>query len=122
MPSTLTWVTAAPASEESRTRRSALPSVSPKPRSSGSTWKRPKSSDEWRASTFATMFSKMGASSRSGDRARARSRLEVRAGRCAAWPNGPLARIELDDQLFVDGNFDLIAAGEVDDPAAHTCD
>src|SRR5258706_247597 len=77
MPSTFTWVTAAPASEESSTRRSALPSVRPKPRSSGSTWKRPKSSQVWRASTFATMGSdpytgKVWASSRTdGDKAAA---------------------------------------------------
>src|SRR3954452_22071796 len=122
MPSTFTWVTAAPASDESSTRRSALPSVRPKPRSSGSTWKRPKSSDEWRASTFATVFSTKGGPPRGPVAAQEPGRADVRAGRYAARPNGPLARIELDDQLFVDGNFDFIATGQVDDPTAHVGD
>ncbi len=39
-PSILTELTAAPWSDESRTRRRALPNVCPKPRSSGSTSKR----------------------------------------------------------------------------------
>jgi hypothetical protein len=40
-PSILTAVIPAPWSDESSTRRSALPSVTPKPRSSGSQVKRP---------------------------------------------------------------------------------
>ena len=39
-PSILTELTAAPSSDDRRTRRSALPNVCPKPRSSGSTSKR----------------------------------------------------------------------------------
>src|SRR5215208_2135969 len=121
MPSTFTWVTAAPASEESRTRRRALPSVRPKPRSSGSTWKRPKSSDVCRASTFATIGSdKVEASSRTDGYAAKRRTVSVAAPRCQAeWS---LARIELDDQLFVDGDFDLISTRQGDDLAAHVRD
>ena len=43
-PSSLTEVTAAPSSEESSTRRSELPNVYPKPRSSGSITKTPRCS------------------------------------------------------------------------------
>ena len=39
-PSIFTELTAAPSSDDRRTRRSALPNVCPKPRSSGSTSKR----------------------------------------------------------------------------------
>src|SRR4051794_39171315 len=121
MPSTFTWVTAAPASDESSTRRRALPSVRPKPRSRGSTWKRPKSSDVCRASTFATIGSdKVEASSRTDGYATKRRTVSVAAPRCQAeWS---LARIELDDQLFVDGDFDLVSTRQGNDLAAHVRD
>src|SRR3954447_9726297 len=41
------------------------------------------------------------------------------AGRRAARPSGALARIELDDQLLVDGDFDLVPAGESENLTAH---
>ena len=44
-PSILTEVTAAPSRDESSTRRSELPNVWPKPRSSGSTSNRPSVAD-----------------------------------------------------------------------------
>src|SRR4051794_22118964 len=126
MPSTFTWVTAAPANDESSTRRRALPRVRPNPRSSGSTWKRPKSSEVWRAPTFATMVSdietdKVWASSRTGG-CTARARFVSAARRRAARPSGALARIELDDQLLVDGDFDLIPTGERHDSSTHARD
>src|SRR3954470_23438953 len=41
------------------------------------------------------------------------------ASRGAARPSGALARIELDDQLLVDGDFDLVPAGESKHLTAH---
>ena len=52
VPSTLTEVTAAPSSEESSTRRSELPNVWPKPRSSGSITKTPR----WSSTSSWTIF------------------------------------------------------------------
>src|SRR5690349_19487614 len=61
---------------------------------------------------------KVGASSRT-DGGAAPARLVSAARRRAARPSGALARIELDDQLLVDGDFDLIPTRQTDHLAAH---
>src|SRR5436305_11954041 len=90
VPSTLTEVTAAPASDESSTRRSELPNVWPKPRSSGWIWKMPRcsSTSSW------TIFGSWKFISRVAKRGFL-----------------PLLRVELDDELFLDGGVDLRALG-----------
>src|SRR3954447_2566294 len=87
VPSTFTEVTAAPSRDESRTRRSELPNVWPKPRSSGSIWKTPRCSS---ASSW-TIFGIWKFISR------------------VAKESSFLLRVELDDELFLDGRVDLRA-------------
>src|SRR5919204_2252193 len=86
-PSILTEVTAAPSSEESSTRRSELPNVYPKPRSSGSISKIPRSSSTSSWTIFGIWNS-------------------IRLVRVAkAFLS--LLRVELDDERFLDRRIDL---------------
>src|SRR5207245_9501296 len=88
MPSILTDVTAAPSSDESSTRRSELPNVYPKPRSSGSIWKTPRFSltSSW------TIFGIWN------------SIKLVRVAKAVL----SLLRVELDDELFLDRRVDSV--------------
>src|SRR5215203_1503550 len=87
-PSIFTEVTAAPSSDESSTRRSELPNVWPKPRSSGSITKTPR-----RSSTSSWTIRGIWKS--------------IRLVRVAKAILPSLLRIELDDELFLDGGVDL---------------
>src|SRR5215207_2962830 len=108
-PSMRTLVTAAPASDDSSTRRSELPKVYPKPRSSGSIVNEPRFSSTvslvirgtWKSSirVLAGLF---GPCARAGQRTgRVKSEL--------------LLRVQLDDQLLLDGSSDLAALGTAQD-------
>src|SRR5439155_5173027 len=90
-PSILTEVTAAPSSDESSTRRSELPNVYPKPRSSGSIMKIPRCSSTSSWTIFGTWNS-------------------IRLVRVAiASFRAKLLRVELDDERFLDRRVDLVA-------------
>src|SRR5437763_4585489 len=91
-PSSLTEVTAAPSSDESNTRRSELPNVKPKPRSSGSITKTPRFSLTSSWVIFGTW----------------KSVRELRAD-IGSFPWVELLRVELDDQLFLHRRIDLLA-------------
>src|SRR6266508_2626158 len=95
MPSILTEVTAAPSSDESSTRRSELPNVWPKPRSSGSIWKTPRFSliSSW------TIFGIWNS---------------IRLVRVAKTVLS-LLRVELDDELLLDRRVDLGALRPLED-------
>src|SRR5207247_8161650 len=87
-PSILTEVTAAPSSDESSTRRSELPKVYPKPRSSGSITKTPRSSliSSW---TIRGIWN------------------SIKLVRTAI--RSFLLGVQLDDERFLDGRVDLLA-------------
>src|SRR5216110_3251754 len=90
MPSIFTEVTAAPSSDESSTRRSEFPNVYPKPRSSGSITKTPRSSliSSW---TIRGIWN------------------SIKLVLTAIPSLLSLLRIELDDERFLDGRVDLLA-------------
>src|SRR5690349_13424369 len=89
VPSTLTEVTAAPSSDESSTRRRELPKVWPKPRSSGSITKTPRcsSASSWTILGIWKVISRV----------------------AKGGSSFLLLRVELDDELFLDGRVDLRA-------------
>src|SRR5215204_7080219 len=95
IPSIFTEVTAAPSSDESSTRRSELPNVWPKPRSSGSITKTPR-----RSSTSSWTIRGIWKS--------------IRLVRVAKAILPSLLRIELDDELFLDGGVDLAPLGPLE--------
>src|SRR3954453_4439400 len=103
-PSIRTLVTAAPASELSSTRRSELPNVWPKPRSSGSIVNVPRLSSTFSAEIWGVWNSSMGflrvGSQPPGDPRNA-------VGRAA----GVLLRVELDDELLLHRRVDLRTLG-----------
>src|SRR3954454_6978529 len=103
-PSMRTLVTAAPASDDSRTRRSELPNVEPKPRSSGSIVNEPRLSSTFSAEIWGVWNSSMGflrvGSQPPGDPRNA-------VGRAADG----LLRVELDDELLLHRRVDLRPLG-----------
>src|SRR3954453_22453638 len=115
-PSIRTEVTAAPASDASSTRRSELPKVYPKPRSSGSTtnWPRLSSTDSavirgiWKSSIRVLTSSGGGAGGHEGERPQG-----TRRAQAVARPGveGGLLRVQLDDELLLHRRGDLRALG-----------
>src|SRR5919201_391098 len=94
VPSILTDVTAAPSSDESSTRRSELPNVYPKTRSSGSIPNTPRSSSTSSWTILGTWNS-------------------IRLVRVAI-ASFLLLRVELDDERFLDRRVDLFALGPLE--------
>src|SRR6476646_5324894 len=120
-PSIFTDVTAAPSSEESSTRRSELPNVNPKPRSSGSITKIPRSSFTSSWTIFGTWNSIMRV-------AKTVLSLGPREAACCAV----LLRVELDDQRLLHRGVDLAPVGPLEnlsgqpvvvslEPRGHRC-
>src|SRR5215204_3048158 len=103
-PSILTLVTAEPVSPESITRRSALPSVCPRPRGSGSATNSP------RRSTSSSTLKRGGAMS---------NIVKIPPAKyCSVCVPAPsLAAVELDDELLFDGDIYLVAPRRVQDAA-----
>src|SRR3954452_13691195 len=103
-PSIRTLVTAAPASDDSSTRRSELPNVSPKPRSSGSIVNEPRLSSTFSAEIWGVWNSSMGflrvGSQPPGDPRNAVGR-----------PAGGVLRVTLDDELLLHRRVDLRPLG-----------
>src|ERR671936_3074871 len=93
-PSILIEVTAAPSSDESSTRRSELPNVYPKPRSSGSIMNTPRFSSTSSWTILGTWNS-------------------IRLVRVAI-ASFLLLRVELDDERFLDRRVDLFALGPLE--------
>src|SRR5688572_17925724 len=108
--SILTPQTAAPSRDDSSTRRSALPSVRPKPRSNGCTWNSPclSLSD---SGFFSTRLGRMKFS-------RAIPSSVISSNSRRARPTGPaLLRIQLHDQLLLGRDRDRFPARHLDHAA-----
>src|SRR5439155_7027934 len=106
IPSIFTEVTAAPSSDESSTRRSELPNVYPKPRSSGSITNTPRCSSTSSWTIFGIWNSiKL-----------VRIAKALPFGR-AAESSPRLLRVELDDQLLLHRRVDLGPLGQLEDLA-----
>src|SRR5262249_35829592 len=90
-PSSFTDVTAAPSSDDRRTRRSEFPNVYPNPRSSGSIWKTPRFSLTSSWVIFGTW----------------KSVTVLRAAILSFLRVVELLGVELDDQLLLDRRVDL---------------
>ena len=109
-------VTATPCSDESSTRRSALPSVVPKPRSSGSTTNR--------------AYRRLETASSDEDPLRHLEGFPLHALDPPGWPapsaarlrsrgRAVLLRVELDDQLLLERHRDLLPRRNLEQPPGH---
>src|ERR1700728_2078504 len=101
-----TWVTAAPGIEDKSVRRSEFPSVWPKPGSSGPT------ANRWRLSCSSSMASTVGRWMMSIGGAPQLVNL-VWSEPGWAGPAFGLLRVQLDDELFLDGLVDVLPQGRV---------
>src|ERR1700722_12116054 len=99
------WVTAPPGMDESSVRRKELPSVVPKPGSSGPTAKR------WRLFSSSSTTSTVG-----------RWMISMAGTPVGPWGRGRgLLRVELDDELLLDGLVDVLTQRGVEDGHREAC-